>query len=66
MTFIAIASTLVIGIIGSLVGARFGINSLGAVLAVATMGGFILHTVGWNFDELKDIKKKLSEKDTDK
>ena len=36
-----------------------------AIIAITVMGAFILHVVGWTFDELKKVQKKLEKpKDT--
>lgn len=59
MTFIAVAVTLILGVAGTAVGARIGMPALGPVIAITVMGAFILHVVGWNFDELKKVQKKL-------
>lgn len=65
MTFIAVAVTLILGFAGTAVGTRIGMPALGPVITITVMGAFILHVVGWNFDELKKVQKKLEEqKDT--
>mgnify|MGYP004645064005 FL=1 len=65
MTFIAVAVTLILSVAGTAVGTRIGMPALGPVIAITVMGAFILHVVGWNFDELKKVQKKLEEqKDT--
>lgn len=65
MTFIAVAVTLILGFAGTAVGTRIDMPALGPVIAITVMGAFILHVVGWNFDELKKVQKKLEkQKDT--
>ena len=65
MTFIAVAVTLILGFAGTAVGTRIGMPVLGPVIAITVMVAFILHVVGWNFDELKKVQKKLEkQKDT--
>ena len=65
MTFIAVAVTLILGFAGTAVGTRIGMPALDPVIAITVMGAFILHVVGWNFDELKKVQKKLEkQKDT--
>jgi ABC-type Mn2+/Zn2+ transport system permease subunit len=42
---IAIISTLIVGILGAIFGYENRVPELGAILAIATMGGFILYAI---------------------
>ncbi len=45
---LAVITTIIIGVLGSAFGYEMNFESLGVILAVANMGGFILYSINRN------------------